>query len=96
MTLQELMDRCKAGVYLTVNEHRDFYETAQMYLARMDQQEMPVQVEPDVREKMIATDTIVNLYFYPDTPVGFYDVYHYCVEGALAAAAQCLVRDGLA
>lgn len=93
MTLQELLDRCKAGVYLTVNQHRDYYQTAEVYLAEQDQNECPPQIEPAVRAEMIRLNTIVCLQFYPYTPIGSYEVYHYTVEGALADAALCFADD---
>ena len=41
-------------------------------------------------QKMIETDTIVNIQFYPKTPVGSYSVYHYDLDMALDLALECL------
>ena len=88
--LKTLMDRCRCGVHLTINEHRNYYETAKQTLEELDTMECPPEIDPDVRRVMIETDTIVSLYFYPDTPVGSYAVYHYDVDAALALALACL------
>lgn len=33
---------------------------------------------------------MVHLQFYPDTPIGFYEVYHWSVQGAIEAATAIL------
>lgn len=88
--LQELLSRCKCGVYLTVNQHRDYYETAEESLFEMDGLECPPEIEPETRKVMIEKDTIIILQFYPDTPIGSYDVYHYEIEKALDEALDIL------
>jgi hypothetical protein len=89
--LAKLLARCKCGVYLTVNEHRDYYETAE---TRLDEHyahyECPPEFAPEVRAKMIETDTIIDLQFYPDTPIGSYQLLHYDLDAALDNALACL------
>ena len=80
-----LLERCKCGVYLTVNEHRGYYLTAEEELS-----ETEYDIEHEVRSKMIDTDTIVNLHFYPDTPIGFYEINHYDVNAAIDKALSIL------
>ena len=65
--LKQIVEKCKAGVHLTVNQHRDYYETVEHYLAdeyrgKPDAIISPIDPEKDLWE----------LQFYPDTPVGFY------------------------
>lgn len=86
-TLNELVRRCKCGVHVTFNEHRDYYQTAAVYIAELLDHEAPPTISPDVMEKMILADTIVQVQFYPQTPIGFYVVYHYDLDAALA---ECL------
>lgn len=88
--LETLLTRCKCGVFLTVNEHRDYYETAAKTIEDAEVRECPPQLEPEVRAKMIETDTIVRLTFYPDTPIGSYDIWHYNVAAALDQALECI------
>lgn len=84
--LKELMRLCKCGVYVTVNRHRDSYETAGQALFDAMGHESPPEIADDVRAKMIALDTIVELQFYPNTPVGSYSIWHYDLEAALDIA----------
>jgi hypothetical protein len=85
--LKELMRRCKCGVYVTVNLHRDNYETAEQALTdRIDGRV----VEAAIRAKMIETDTIIEVQFYPETPISFYWVMHYDLDAALDHALACI------
>ena len=34
-------------------------------------------------QKMVETDTVIEIAAYADTPVGFFSVYHYDLEMAL-------------
>jgi len=88
--LKELLSRCKAAVSITVNDHRNVYESVETYLHDREGWECPPEIEPDVRAKMIETDTVIEVQFYPDTPVGFYSVYHYDLDAALDEALACL------
>ena len=80
--LKELLSRCKCGVYVSVNEHRDMYESVEDHLSHRDIED----VESDVFKKMIETNTIIHIQYYPDTPIGFYSVYHYDLNMALDEA----------
>jgi hypothetical protein len=88
--LKELMRRCKCSVSVTVNAHRDYYETAEVSLSDMSSRRVEApEIDPTVRAKMIETDTIIEVQFYPNTPVGFYVVYHYDLDAALDEALAC-------
>jgi ribosome-associated translation inhibitor RaiA len=82
---QHILSLCKCGVYLSVNNHRDYYESVEKYLEDRNDE-----VDVDVKKKMIETDTIVEIQFYPNTPIGFYRVYHHNLDGALDAAIRIL------
>lgn len=84
-SLQKLLDRCKYGVALDVNRHRDFHESVSEYMSGRDADD---EIEPEIYQKMIETDTIISLQFHPDTPVGFYQVYHYDLSEALSIALE--------
>lgn len=88
--LKKIFGRCKCGVYLTVNQHRDYYQTAEQKLKELDMLDATSDIDPEVRRIMIETNTIVDLQFYPDTPVGSYSVYHYDVDAAINEALKCL------
>ena len=89
--LKKLMARCKCGVHLTVNDHRDVYETAEQALKNL--KDLDFEIDPEVRAKIIETDTLIDLHFYPDTPIGFYKVLHHDLDAALDEA---LAAVGLA
>lgn len=91
--LKELLARCKCGVYVTVNEHRDYYITAAQALDAAGGRECSPVIEPDVAARMIETDTIVCLQCFPDTPVGSYDIWHYDLDAALDIALACLANN---
>lgn len=88
--LNELLKRCKCGVYLTVNAHRDYYRTAAQTLDELSKQEDPPEIPDDVRQKMIESNTIIDLQFYPNTPVSFYVIYHHDLNAALDEALAIL------
>ena len=88
--LHALLARCKCGVYLTVNEHRDYYQTPEMRLDEYASMEAPPEIDDDVRAGILRTGNIVDLHFYPDTPIGFYHIVHFDLDEALTTALQIL------
>lgn len=89
--LTQLLERCKCGAYLTINQHRDYYETAAVRLYEYyDFMECTPDVSDEVRAEMIKRDTIIDLQFYPDTPVGSYQILHFDLEAALDEALACV------
>jgi hypothetical protein len=83
--LAEIIRRCACGVHLAVNEHRDYYETVHARLAMLEACTDGLDIEPNVRAKMCATDTMIDLQCYPLTPIGFRRVLHYELDAALDA-----------
>ena len=84
--LQELLSLCKCGVFISVNEHRDYYETVEEFvLSRPSFGGIDVNQEigQDVWEKMKSSDTCVHVQAYPSTPGGFYENYHYDLSSAI-------------
>lgn len=82
--LNDLLSKCKACVSITVNQHRNYHESASAYLKDMDDAQV---IEPEILQEMIKRNTVVELHFYPNNPVGSYMIYHYdlglAVEEAL-------------
>jgi len=89
--MKELMSRCKCGVYLIINEHRDYYQKAEDYLEEIQtrQPENPLEIAADIRAKMIELNYIIDLQFYPNTPISSYSIYHYDLDMALDEALAC-------
>lgn len=88
--LQQLMARCKGGLYLTVNDHKSRYQSVADFLMEVDDMPCPPSIDQDIKELMIINDSIISLTFYPHTPVGSYDIYHSDLESALDMALSCL------
>lgn len=89
--LKSILDRCKCGVFLRVNDHRDYYQTAEQGLDEIQTiRNGDLECTADVRAKMIETDTIVLLQFYPDTPSSSYEIIHCDLDAALDKALECL------
>ena len=88
--LQMLLGRCKCGVYIDVNGHRDVYEAVKERLEWYGGLECPPDIDEETRAKILRTDTIVDLHFYPDTPIGSYHIVSYSLDAALDRAMKCL------
>lgn len=85
-TLEKLLAACQCGVYITVNQHRNYYESVEIYLAAKDEL---ADIDVAVLAQMMATNMIVEVQAYPKTPIGFCVVYHYEIEAALEKALAC-------
>ena len=79
-----LLSKCECGVYLSINRHRDYYQTVEEYL--IDEED----IDPKVMEQMISMNKVYELQFYPDTPIGSYSVYHHDLDLMIAEALTCL------
>ena len=88
--LAKLLSRCKCGVFFVVNEHRDYYQTAEQRLEELACFECPPEIDDLVRAEIIARNSLVDLQFYPDTPIGSYQIIHYDAEAALDEALAIL------
>jgi hypothetical protein len=89
--LNKLIQKCKCGVYIAINSHRDYYETVEQHFKQnlINQEELEG-IDNDIYEKMKETNTMIELQYYPHTPIGFYKVYHYDLEMAIDEALYSL------
>lgn len=89
--LKKLISECECGVYVTVNEHRDMYETAAQWLEKQDLLgDTLTDTTDEVRAKIVARGVVVDVQFYPTSPVGFHRVVHFDLDKALDQALACL------
>lgn len=86
-TLEDLVARCKGEVGLTVNPHRNAYQSMAEYLS---DREPDLDVRKDLADLLAAPD-LYELQFYPDTPVGFYLVYGRSLAEVLDLAHRALI-----
>jgi len=77
--IKKLVEACSASVEISFNLHRSVYQSVEQYL-NVDA------AIPDVIDVMVGRDFIIEIQFYPDTPVGFHVVYHYDLDAALDEA----------
>lgn len=78
--------RHKCGLYLTHNQHRDYYQGLAEYLE--ETKERDYWADPQDRESAIATGELWELQWYPDTPVGFIVIRASTLERLLAFAEK--------
>ena len=55
--LKRLLTLCKYRVTVQVNDHRNSYQSVGEYLAMIESNGCPLNILPEVRDKMIETDT---------------------------------------
>ncbi len=85
--IERLVKHCKGSVSITFNDHTTNYSTVEKELEynhfnRYDD------VPEDVKAEMVKRDTMVEIQFYTDTPVGFYLIVHYDLDKALDEALK--------
>jgi hypothetical protein len=89
--LDILAKLCKAGVHVRYNDHTTNYETIPQYLQRRSRDEGHP-LAPDVFDAMVDNDLVVEVQFYPDTPISSYVVIGHNLD-ALLDEAITIVRD---
>lgn len=86
----------KAGLFLTHNEHKDYYQSAEDWLKEQISDSKDPLYSWESEEAMvraIATDSIWVLHWYPDTPIGFYCIAAPTLEELLAYAETFTTND---
>lgn len=77
----------KCGLFLSHNEHRDYYQPLEEFIEEMDGLRDDFK-EPEQLSRALATNELWVLQWYPDTPTSFYRVAAPTLEEVLAAAAE--------
>ena len=95
---EDLMQLCKCSITLLINSHKDYYQSVEEYISDdraigsiTDEEDLPT----DVYNKMVELDTVIELQFYPETPIGFYKIYHYDYNEAIKKAFEILMLNEL-
>lgn len=76
----------KCGLFLTHNEHRDYYEQLEQWI--IDQRLDDDFASPEAMARAIETDECWVLQWYPNTPVGFCRVAAPTLEEVLQMAKE--------
>lgn len=92
-----LIQRCKGSVTLLANDHRSNYQTAQAYLDQVVEDGKPrwesSGATVEQREQMIEQDLVLELHFYPLTPVGFCSLIGAEIVPMLEEAHRLLTKE---
>lgn len=91
--IKQLITRCEASVTIRVNNHKDLYLTVEKYLQDEfsgSDHDIKDEINQSIYVKMIELNTVVEIQFYPRTPVGSYTVYHYDIDEALKECIDIL------
>ena len=91
-TLAELIDRCAGSVSININKHRDCYQSIDSYLDELVENDNASNLDDTLRHLMIDTNSVIELYFYPDSPIGFCSIVHYDLSKAVQLALNYLNR----
>lgn len=89
----ERLPEYKVSLHITHNQHKSYYESAEKYLHRSDMGwkggfDPDEWISREDFDAAIANDSIWEIQWYPNTPVGFCLVYGSTLDNALLAAAK--------
>ena len=82
----------KGSMILTVDGHKAVYESVEDYLKGFGEEHTSFSSDEEKR-LAIETDTIWELQWYPDTPVGFYCIGAASPEALMAAYEDFILED---
>ena len=76
-------------IQIQINDHKSCYQSVTEYFNTYIYDNLD---DGDFKhlDKMIENDIIIDLTFYPDTPVGSYTIFHYDIDMALDEALEIL------
>lgn len=88
--LLELLQRCEYSVTVSINVHKDLYQTIEEAVDELYCCGNDPRLEEATKEEILRTGNMVRVLFFPDTPHGSYDIIHYDLESALSEALSRL------
>jgi hypothetical protein len=80
------LPRHKCGLFLTHNEHRDYYMSASDWCE--EHEGLQDFASEEAKARAIATDEIWILNWYPNTPIGFWSIAAPTLEELLSRAKE--------
>lgn len=87
--LKYLIDNCKCGVTITINDHKTMYQTVTEYLNDLVKN-LDANIDDNDRFEMIQRDTVIEIQLFPSTPRISYEILHYDLDMALDEAINIL------
>jgi len=84
----------EASLTLSHNNHKDYYQTIEEWEGEQQSHYGNNNwISEDERELAIKTDSLWVLHWYPNTPIGFYEVWGAGVETVLEASLKMGATD---
>lgn len=80
--------RHKAGLYLTHNQHKDYYETVEEHINEYANMGKDDFVSPEDYQKCVDTNELWEIQWYPFTPISFFKVCGSSLEIVLQRAME--------
>lgn len=85
----------KASLHVTHNQHKAYYQSIEDYIAEEEIGKAEYEwATPTSKERAIATDSLWEVQWYPDTPIGFCLKYGATLEEILASLAPQDKEEG--
>jgi hypothetical protein len=78
----------KAGLYLTHNQHKDYYETVEEHVNEYANISKDDFVSEEDYQKCVETNELWELQWYPETPIGSHKVNGSSLEIVLQKAME--------
>lgn len=72
--IEKLLPKHKASLHITHNQHKSYYETIEEYLSSRDISDEEW-ATPTSKSRAIEGDTLWELQWYEETPIGSYTIY---------------------
>lgn len=87
--MEEIIQKCKCGIYLSVNQYRDYYQSIEDAV-KEERERNSMDIDDELAARMIAEKSLISLQFYPNTPVGFYIVYGTTLDEVVTKAKSVI------
>jgi hypothetical protein len=83
--LEELISLAKFGLVIDINPHRQCYESVKKYMSDYEKNEL--------LDKMIETDTIIEIIAYVNNASIFFTVFHHDINAAIERIIELIKND---
>lgn len=87
--MEEIIQKCKCGIYLSVNQYRDYYQSIEDAV-KEERERNSMDIDDELAARMVAEKSLISLQFYPNTPVGFYIVYGTTLDEVVTKAKSVI------
>ncbi len=89
--ISELLSLCKAEVLIEMNEGKNCYLSAADFLS--ENEDWKEETGEEIWQAMIEKNVVISIQAYPNTPVGFYRIYHYDIDKAIDKMIEVLKNN---